>query len=523
MPSFTQPDEHRFCIIIGAGITGILQGSEFVRKKIIPLEEVAIIEKNDNYGGVWFTNVYPRCACDIPSHVYSVSWAPNPYWGRKFAPQHEIQKYYEDIAKDHGLPAITNFSTRVIRADWDDNQLLWVLQTENVSTGVKKVWTCNILLSASGQFSVPKKAPVSGLDAFKGEEWHTGSWPKDATVKGKRVAVVGTGPSAAQLLPGIYQDVRSLVVYQRSPSFCLPRDDFPFSKFKQWVFAHVPFVMKVYKWYLYEMAAFLGRHVFVPGTWWQKKAIQLAWAHLDKQVKDPVVREKLRPHDNFGCKRPLLLDDYYPIFNSPNVELVTDPVVALTEHGIVSQNKKTDAKKEHEIDVLIWGTGYRPSEFGVAFPCRGRSGILLSEKYVPENYSLYGVAIDDFPNFFNYLGPNSLAFEASVVDELEKQSAFIAQFVAYLYNKNRGSYRFAVMASEERVKSWTLSLRDGQSKHPANTPSCESYYKNAYGVVYFWPFMISKYYKLITKPNFKRDWVLLTARPGQPTRITEVS
>jgi len=281
--------------------------------------------------------------------------------------------------------------------------------------------------------------------------------------------------------------------------------------------------MRFHKWSIYQLNAFFGRNVFVVGSWWQKKAIELAWRHLDSQVTNETVREKLRSHDNFGCKRPLLLDDYYPIFNASHVELETDPVVALTEHGVVSKSKKSDAKKEREVDVLIWGTGYRPAEFGVAYPCKGRSGVLLSDKYRPENFSLYGIAIDDFPNFFTYLGPNSLAFEASVIEELEKQSTHNALVTKYIYEKNKGSFRFAVEPREEIVKSWTLSLRDGQSKHPANVPSCESYYKSPAGNIYFWPFAIKKYYNIIANPNLKRDWRLLYTRPGQGVTITTCS
>jgi len=272
------------------------------------------------------------------------------------------------------------------------------------------------------------------------------------------------------------------------------------------------------------MAGFLGRNVFAVGTWWQKKAIELAHRHVDEQIKDPVIAEKLKPKDNFGCKRPLLLDDYYPVFNEPHVELVTDAVVELSEHGIISKNLQTGKKDERQVDVLIWGTGYRPDEFGVAVPTRGRKGQLIAEKYQPEMYSLYGMAVDDFPNYFNFLGPNSLSFEASLLDEIEKQSEYITQCARYLYKKNVGSYRYALMANEERLKSWTLSLREGQAKHPAAVKSCQSYYKSKNGQVYFWPHKWSGYLKLIKKVNFSRDWVLLVGRPGQSSaQVVEVN
>jgi len=437
-------------------------------------------------------------------------------------PREKIQQYYEDIAVKHGLNKVVNFNTEIIKADWDDQQLLWILETKNTQTGVKKVWSANYLISAAGQFSIPRKADITGLDDFKGQEWHTVSWPKDASLKGKRVGVIGTGPSAAQLLPKIYKDVGSLVVYQRSPSHCLPRDDYVASPLRKWIFAHVPFALKLHKLWLLKLGEFLGRHAFVPGDWFQKKAIELAHRHLANQVKDPEIQNKLRSHDAFGCKRPLLLDDYYPLFNEPNVELVTDRVTGLTEHGILSKNVKTGQIDERDVDVLIWGTGYKPNEFGTCYPTKGRKGELLGDKYQPENFSLYGVAIDDFPNYATFLGPNSLTFEASVIELMEVQANFHRQIVEYLLTKNKGSFRYALVPRGERVKSWTLSLREGQAKHPAASPTCNSYYKAKSGIVYFWPYQNAKYKKLVEKPDFK-DWYLLTNRAGQgETKISDV-
>ncbi|KAI9735358.1 MAG: hypothetical protein M1818_006553 [Claussenomyces sp. TS43310] len=523
MKTITKPDEHRFCIIVGAGIAGIVQSGEFLRKSILPIEEFELIDRNDGYGGVWWENTYPGAACDIPSHVYSISWAPNPNWGKRYAPGAEIQKYYENIALGFGLDKCTTFNTEIVSASWDDSLLLWVVETRNVRTGETKVWTCNMLISAAGQFSIPKKADIAGLDTFKGEEWHIVQWPKDAVLKGKRVAVIGTGPSAAQTIPHIYKDLAKLVVYQRSPAYCLPREDYVATGLRKWIFKWVPFAMRLHKLYLKEMAAFLGRNVFVLGTWWQKKAIELAHRHLDSQVPNETLRAKLKSHDNFGCKRPLLLDDYYPVFNEPHVELVTDPVVALDEHSVVSKNKQTGEKEYRDVDVLIWGTGYRPADFGASFPTYGRSGKLLSAHYAPENFSLYGVAVDDFPNYFTFLGPNSLSFEASVIEEMEKQAHYAGQVAKYLLKKNTGSFRYAVVPREEVTKSWTLSLREGQAKHPASAPSCTSYYKSNAGIVYFFPYALWKYYKLIEKVNLAKDYLLLSGRPGQnQAKVSEV-
>ncbi|KAF2176104.1 monooxygenase [Zopfia rhizophila CBS 207.26] len=523
MATLQSPDEHRFVIICGAGAAGIIQTCEFIRHKVFPIEEVELIDRNDGFGGVWWSNTYPGAACDIPSHLYSVSWALNPNWGRHYAPQREIQKYFEDIALKYGVDKVTTLNTEIKRATWDENQMLWVVETRHRHTGVRKVWTCNMFISAAGQFSVPKKAEIPGLDVFKGEEWHTVQWPKNADLRGKTLGIIGTGPSAAQLIPKIHKLVARMIIYQRSPSFCIPRRDEENSPLKKWVFAKIPFAMRLYRSYLYYMGEFLGRNAFVPGTWWQKQAIALAHGHVDNQVRDEKLRGKLKSKDHFGCKRPLVLDDYYPVFNEPNVELVTDSVVGLAEHGIISKNQETRQTDERQVDVLIWGTGFKSGSFGTAVPIVGRKGEFLHEKYSPDNFSLYGVAIDDFPNFFNFLGPNSLSFEQSVMETFEMQSKYILQVARYLYNKNKGSFRYAVMPRADVVKSWTLSLRPGQAKHPAQAPTCHSYYKGESGMVYSYPYRWAKYKQLIKKPNLEKDWVLLWGRPGsKSTSITKI-
>ncbi|EMR86758.1 putative flavin-containing monooxygenase protein [Botrytis cinerea BcDW1] len=433
-----QADEHRFAIILGAGAAGIIQGCTFIREKTLPLEEFQILERQSAFGGVWWKNTYPGAACDIPSHEYQISFALNPYWSRTFAPQPEIQKYFEDVALQYELHKSTTFNTEIVEAKWDDSRLLWLVETTDLTTGDTKLWSCHVLIGALGAFTVPKKAPVKNVDAFKGEEWHSVDWPKNANLRGKTVAVIGTGPSACQFIPNIYPE-----------------------------------------------------------------------------IKDDNLRRKLESKDVFGCKRPLMLSDYYPIFNNDNVELVTDSVTELTENGIKSRNTDTGEEMERETDVLIWGTGYNPVDFGLPVPTKGRSGQLLCDKYQPELFSLYGVAVDDFPNYFNFLGPNSSSFETSVMELFELQAHHNSIATEYLFQKNVGTFRYAIMPKEERVRSWTLSLRPGQAKLPPANPNCKSYYRSKIGHVYRYPYPYWQYKALIAKLDFKRDWVLLQQRIGQ--------
>ncbi|TGO52316.1 hypothetical protein BOTNAR_0328g00120 [Botryotinia narcissicola] len=508
-------DEHRFAIILGAGAAGIIQGCTFIREKTLPLEEFQILERQSAFGGVWWKNTYPGAACDIPSHEYQISFALNPYWSRTFAPQPEIQKYFEDVALRYELDKSTTFNTEIVEARWDDSRLLWLVETTDVITGDTKVWSCHVLIGALGAFTVPKKASVKNIDAFKGEEWHSVDWPKHANLKGKTVAVIGTGPSACQFIPNIYPEVKSLIVYQRSPGHVLPRNDVVVGPLTKWMFAHIPLLMRFNRWFWMKKDEILRPRLFTVGSWPQRIVLSMTRNHLYKQIKDVTLRRKLESKDVFGCKRPLMLSDYYPIFNNENVELVTDSVTELTENGIKSKNTETSEEVEREADVLIWGTGYNPVDFGLPVPTKGRSGQLLCDKYQPELFSLYGVAVDDFPNYFNFLGPNSSSFETSVMELFELQAHHNSIATKYLFQKNVGTFRYAIMPKEERVRSWTLSLRPGQAKLPPANPNCKSYYRSKIGHVYRYPYPYWQYKALIAKLDFKRDWVLLQQRIGQ--------
>ncbi|KAF7864004.1 hypothetical protein EAF04_006969 [Stromatinia cepivora] len=260
---------------------------------------------------------------------------------------------------------------------------------------------------------------------------------------------------------------------------------------------------------------FCANKYLILGHGSKKKVIAMTKNHLHNQIKDETLRRKLESKDVFGCKRPMVLDNYFSIFTKDNVELVTDAVIGITEEGIIFKNAETGDEIERKIDVLIWGTGYNPVDFGLPVPTRGRTGQLLAEKYQPELYSLYGVAVDDFPNYFNFLGPNSSSFETSVMELFELQAHHTCLVTEFLFRKNVGSFRYAIMPKEERVTEWTLSLRPGQATLPPANPLCRSYYRSKIGHVYRFPYPYWKYKALIAKIDFKRDWVLLQNRIGQ--------
>ncbi|KAJ0424722.1 monooxygenase [Aspergillus carlsbadensis] len=521
--------DHRTCLIIGAGFGGIVQACTLLREGVLSPHEILLVDRYGGFGGVWWKNTYPGAACDIASEIYSISWAPNPYWTRRLAGQPEIQRYLENVALEHRLDTCTALNTEVLQAEWDEERFLWIVQTKNLETGVEKAWTCNILVSATGQYSVPSRLDVPGLETFTGRQWHTVDWPQDANLNGKRVGIIGAGPSAAQLIPHIVRDVRKLYIYQRSSTFCVPRFNPETSALRRWAFATFPVLGRLVRWFNSEMARYIHWNVATEGTWLRKAVVAVAHSHLNRQVHDEQIREKLRSKDKFGCKHALVLSDYYPVFNEPHVELITDPVTHLDGQSIAYVDALTGKEECRDVDVLIWGTGFKAEEFGNAFPTRGRKGLLLSEKYQPDMFSLYGIAVDDFPNFFNLLGPNSVGFDIHLVELLELQAKYISLVAKYLKTrhaeaeaepegeaeKNRAGRRYAVMAKADRLRDWTLSLRDGQAKHPAAPASCRSHYKSKGGQVHFYPYGYAQYKKMVSEVDFARDWILLSREDGQ--------
>ncbi|KAF7890124.1 uncharacterized protein EAF02_002539 [Botrytis sinoallii] len=341
-----QADERRFAIILGAGAAGIIQGYAFLREDVLPLEEFHILDRNESFGGVWWSNTYPGAACDIPSNEYCIT---------------EIQQYFEGFALKYQLDKSTTFNTEIVSATWDDSRLLWFVQTQDSKSSSQKIWCYNVLVSAAGAFGMPKKADIAGLKTFKGEQWHLGSWPKDDDLKNKSVAVIGTGQSAGQAIPSIYPEVKQLTVYQRSPGHCLPRNDVSISGSRN------------YRWFGMAQFGFVAKRIFHIGSWWQKFVVGMAKNHLYNQISDDNLRRKLESKSHFGCKRPLKLDTWYPIFTNNNVDLVTDPVTGLTEDGILSREAEGGREIERKMDVLIWDTGYNSNKFGTPVPTRAYS------------------------------------------------------------------------------------------------------------------------------------------------------
>ncbi len=425
--------------IIGTGFAGLGMA---IQLKQAGFNDFVLFEKNSDVGGTWWDNHYPGCACDIESHLYSFSFAPNPEWSRMFSPQPEIFKYLRRCAEDNGLLPQIRLNTAVVGASFDEASGLWEVRSAQwpavrdymAQRGIKpgeaidfsdpafppvSTLKAQVLVSGMGGLSIPAYPKIKGLDSFKGASFHSQDWQHDYDLAGKRVAVIGTGASAIQFVPQIQRKVARLDLYQRTPPWIVPKPDRRVTRVEQWLFQRLPFLQKVFRAGLYVFHEILAL-AFVVNPRLMGLIQAYARRHIRKQIADPVLRAKVTPDYVIGCKRILISDDYYPSLARPNVEVITSGVREVRPHSVVSEDGK-----EREVDAIIFGTGFHatdPLPRGVIFG-RGGQDILDAWKEGPEAFR--GTTIAGFPNLFMLVGPNTGLGHNSMIYMIESQIAYV--------------------------------------------------------------------------------------------------
>jgi cation diffusion facilitator CzcD-associated flavoprotein CzcO len=403
-------NQKRSIAVVGAGFGGVGAAAMLRRAGY---EDVTVFERGERVGGVWHHNTYPGAACDIPSHLYEFSFAPNPNWSRRYAPQVEIQAYLEDVARDHGVMERIRTNTEVQRADWDAERRRWVLDT---AAGPHEA---DVLLTACGQLSVPSVPPLPGLDGFEGPAFHTARWRHDVDLAGKRVAIVGTGCSAIQVVPAIQPHVAQIDVYQRSPGWTLPRMDFAYKERTKRLLARHPALQRLDRQAIFafqELAA-----VGMTGRRWVLKPFRAVgqW-QINRAIKDPELRRKVTPDDQLGCKRVMLTDDWYPALAQSNVELVTERIEEIGPAGI-----RTADGAERAADVLVLATGFRSHSFTAPMEIVGVEGRTLAEEWAEGARAYFGMSVPGFPNMFLLYGPNTNGGSGSVIYTIEANMSHV--------------------------------------------------------------------------------------------------
>lgn len=413
--------EHAIAIV-GSGFAGIGMA---IRLKQAGIHDFTIYEQADRVGGTWRDNRYPGAACDIESHLYSFSFEPNPKWSRMFAPQAEILAYLEHCVEKYGLGSHLRLSTAVVGATFDETNGVW-----DVKTNDGRAQKARVLIAGCGGLSKPQLPEIPGIGSFQGETFHSARWNDQARLSGKTVAVIGTGASAIQIVPSIAPVVGRLLVFQRTAPWILPKRDRELRALEQAVFARLPLAQRMAR-----ASQYLRHELFAVGFVKKPKLMELLGRlgelYLKKSVRDPVMREKLKPSYTLGCKRILLSNDYYPAIQRENVELVTEPIAAIRAEGIELQSGET-----RRVDTVIYATGFQAAEAVAPFDIRGRGGIDLNEAWKAGPEAYLGTTIAGFPNFFLIVGPNVGLGHSSMVYMIESQIAYIKSAIQTMREEN---------------------------------------------------------------------------------------
>lgn len=398
--------------VIGAGFGGLGAAVALQAEGA----DVVVLERGDDIGGVWRDNVYPGAACDVPSHLYSFSFAPDHRWSRRFAPQRDILDHLRRVVDDHDLRAVLRLRTEVTEARFDDQRALWRL-----TTAAGDVVEAEVLVPACGQLTAPARPHVPGIDAFRGPVLHTARWNPDVDLRGRRVAVIGTGASAVQIVPAIADDVAHLTVFQRSAEHVVPKPDRRYSALHRALFRFVPAWPRLARRVLMATFERAGALPVAPaGT-----PVQLAFrALLRARVPEADLRRRLQPAHPVGVRRALVSSDFHRTLRRSHVDLVTTPIDELTSDGV-----RTADGALHAADVVVLATGFEAARFLAPMKVFGRDGHELSEEWRDGAHAHLGITVPGFPNLFLVHGPNTALRSGSVVHMIECQAGYVRQAV----------------------------------------------------------------------------------------------
>jgi cation diffusion facilitator CzcD-associated flavoprotein CzcO len=448
--------------IVGAGFAGLCAA---IRLLQAGFEDFEIFERAADIGGTWRDNTYPGCACDIPSNLYSFSFEPNPEWTRMYPQQGEIHAYLRRVVEKYGLGSRIRFGKELVEARYDEAAAAWDLSFRDGES--RRV---DVFIGATGPLSKPALPRIPGVDSFEGIAFHSAQWRHDVDLRGKRVAVVGTGASAIQFVPRIAPLVAQLQVYQRTPPWILPHRDRPFGPRERRLYRFFPFAQRLLRWaiYLRQELLIFG---FTGGARVQARFRKFASWMLAQQVADPELRERLTPSYAPGCKRLLITNDWYPALQRPNVELVAEPVARLEGRQVVAASGE-----RRDADVVIFATGFNATEFVAPMKIHGRGGLELGACWKHGAATHLGISVAGFPNAFLIVGPNTGLGHNSLVFMIEAQVNYVVAGLKRLRASGRRSL-------EVRPEIQAASYADVQQRlrRTVWASGCRSWYLTADG------------------------------------------
>jgi cation diffusion facilitator CzcD-associated flavoprotein CzcO len=453
---------HHRIVIVGAGFGGLGMA---IRLKQAGVEDFVVLERDGDVGGTWWANTYPGCQCDIPSHLYSFSFAPNPNWTRTYPEQPELRSYLKECVERYDVRKHIRVGCESLGATWEEADTRWRLKTTHGDI------TAEIVIGAAGGLSEPLIPDLPGLKEFAGTTFHTARWNHEHDLSGRRVGIIGTGASAIQVAPRIQSRVQRLTIFQRTPPWVMPHRDRPISARERHMFRRFPLTQRVAR-----AGAYWSRELLVPGLVHRPALMGVlergARAHMEKQVSDPVLRAKLTPDYTLGCKRILPSNRWYPTLSEPNVELVTAGVREIRPEGVIAEDGS-----RHDLDTIVFATGFHVTDGPGAERIRGVGGRTLSDVWKGSSQAYLGTAMAGFPNMFVLGGPNTGLGHNSVLFMIEANVHYVMEALKAM--RRRGAARVEV--KPEVQETYNVELQRRLAGSVWNTGGCKSWYIDANG------------------------------------------
>lgn len=450
-------------LIVGAGFSGLAMG---IRCRQAGLGPFLILDKGDGIGGTWHANTYPGAACDIPSHLYSLSYVPKSDWSRLYPQQAEIKAYLEDTAREHGLLPHLRLRTAVTGLAWDEAEALWRVETSRGPLLARAV------VAGMGGLHHPALPDIPGRDSFAGTAFHSAAWDHACELRGKRVGVIGTGASAVQFVPLVAQEAAHLTLFQRTPAWIMPKRDRPIGERAQAAYRRLPLARRLFRerlFWIHELRALLG---FTRVSKLTDQAEAIARRHLARAVPDRALREKLTPRYRLGCKRVLISDDFYPALMRETVTLESGRIARITPGGAVMEDGS-----EHALDVLVYATGFDVTGSFRSLPVTGRGGLTLAEAWRDGMGAFQGIAVAGFPNLFLLMGPNTGLGHNSVILMIEAQVEHALSGLLALKRRGLGAMEVRPEAQARFLEGVQARLADSIWQ----AGGCRSWYQDETG------------------------------------------
>jgi len=470
-------------IVIGAGMAGILSG---IKLREAGFANVAIYEKAAKIGGTWRENTYPGLTCDVPAHSYTYSFAPNPNWSRYLAPGPEIQQYFEQVTRKYGVDELIRFNEEIVRCEYIDGR--WQIETK---AGTKD--GADVVIAATGVLHHPNYPQIEGIDSFAGAIFHSARWDHNVPLDGKRIGIIGTGSTGVQIISALSTRAGQLTHFQRTPQWIMPTENPAYTEEQKAAFRSDAALLSEVQLNapLQALIDSFSQAITDPDSPEMQGIEAVVRANLENSIKDPVLREKLRPHYRAACKRLIYSADFYQAIQRPNVSVVTDGIERIEARGV-----RTRDGQLHEFDVLVLATGFKADQFMRPMNVIGRNGVQLNDVWQKRPSAYMAISIPDFPNLFMLNGPNGPVGNFSLIEIAEQQWHYIAQLFELLRNN---TYR-EISAHHEALATFDRD-RIAAAKTTIFGSGCNSWYLDAEGVPATWPWTRARFAQEMQAPK----------------------